>query len=269
MPQITSDKVKKIAVDLGADIVGIASVERFTGAPAGHGPLDLLLEARSVVVMGVRIPDPVVDYGRYHLKMTEMPPEVGARVVSNNFHLLLGHYTMDMILNILAIKLANKLEINWGLTALPTPDTIQTGLGHPPEGAFMGFFSQRHAATRAGLGEFGFSNLVLTERFGPRVRFVSVITGADLEPDPLVSKKICLRNKCGGNEGPRCFRYCTGGAFKLKSDTDVNTIFINPPSCTERALCTRPAGEKPGIGCGFLGTCMSVCPTGKMLGKGS
>ncbi len=107
-------------------------------------------------------------------------------------------------------------------------------------GCFFEFFSQRHAAIRAGLGEFGFNNIVLTPEFGPRVRFVSVITEAELEPDPLITKKICLREKCGGINGPICLRRCTAGAIQLRDNIDHDSIFINTPSKTERNLCLRP-----------------------------
>ncbi len=56
--------------------------------------------------------------------------------------------------------------------------------------------SHRHAATRAGLGEFGYNNLVLTRKFGARQRFNTVVTDAELVPDPLITAPICLRDKC-------------------------------------------------------------------------
>ena len=76
MAKLTSNIVKSLVKDWGADLVGIAPVDRFEGAPAGHGPRDLLPESQSVIVAGVRIPDPLVDYDTYHLKMTDMAPEV-------------------------------------------------------------------------------------------------------------------------------------------------------------------------------------------------
>jgi len=122
------------------------------------------------------------------------------------------------------------------------------------------FFSQRHAATRAGLGEFGFSNIVLTPEFGHRVRLVSIITEAELEPDPLLTKKICLREKCGGKDGPICLRRCVAGAIQLREGKDHDAIFIDTPSRTERSLCIQHVGDTALHQCVFLGTCMRVCP---------
>ena len=50
----------------------------------------------------------------------------------------------------------------------------------------------RHAATRAGLGEFGYKNALLTPQFGPRQRINSVLTDAELAPDPCwASRYAC------------------------------------------------------------------------------
>ena len=220
-----------------------------------------------MIVAGIRIPDPVVEYDEYHLKMTEMPPNTAVDVVKESFYMTMGHYTIDMMLNTLAVRLANKLEINWGLRSLPTPDTVKTGLGHPVMGARMGFFSQRHAATRAGLGEFGFNNIVITPEFGPRVRFVSVITEAELKPDPLVTEKICLREKCGEGNGPKCFQRCGASALQLREGIDHDTIFIDTPSRTEFSLCIIRPGDITMEACVFMGTCLRVCPVGMKVTK--
>jgi len=268
MAEITSSVIKDMAIDFGADIVGIASVDRFEGAPPGHGPLDLMPESKSVIVMGIRIPDTVVEYDTYHLKMEEMPRETAIGSIIDNFYMQMGHYSLDLMLNTMAVKIANKVEINWGLRALPTPNTINTGLGRSGRGPLIGFFSQRHAATRAGLGEFGFSGLVLTPQFGPRVRFVSVITEAGLEPDPLVTEKICFRGTCGGEDGPKCFQRCADGALQLRDGLDRNAIFIDIPSRTEISKCIKFDGSGSGFSCGFVGTCLRECPTGmKVTGK--
>jgi epoxyqueuosine reductase len=269
MSQVTSRIIKNMAKDFGMNLVGIASVDRFGGAPPGHGPLDLVPRAKSVVVAGVRIPDPVVDYDEYHLKMTEMEPELGIRANIENFYLQMGHFTLDMMLNIAATRLANYLEINHGLRSLPAVNAQYTGLGRPVMEAQMGFFSQRHAAVRAGLGEFGLSGLVITPQYGPRVRYVSVITEAELEPDPLLTEKVCMRGKCGGDRGPMCQQRCHKNALKLRPGTDMESIFIDVPVSLDRSSCLGIPGEGPGFGCIFVGTCLRECPVGqKVTGRG-
>jgi epoxyqueuosine reductase QueG len=266
--EITSEIVKKWVKDSGADLVGIASADRFRGAPPGHGPNDFVPEARSVIVAGIRIPDPVVEYDRYHLGFQEAAQDVAVAASVENLYHLMGHYTIDIMLNTLAVRVANRLEVEAGYRSLPTPNTVQTGLGHPVHGLFYQFFSQRHAATRAGLGEFGFSNIVLTPEFGPRVRFVSIITEAELEPDPLLAEKVCLREKCGGREGPICLRRCTAGAIQLREGLDHDGIFIDTPSRTDRSLCVALSGSTAVHHyCVYMGTCMRYCPVRLNLKK--
>lgn len=56
-----------------------------------------------------------------------------------------------------------------------------------PSDGFDAFavFSNRHAAVAAGLGQIGWNALVLTPQVGARLRLVSLITEAELRPDPL------------------------------------------------------------------------------------
>jgi epoxyqueuosine reductase len=65
----------------------------------------------------------------------------------------------------------------------------------------------RIAAFLSGLGEIGYSKLLLTPRFGPRNRVGIVLTEAELEPDPLYSgPPLC--NRCMA-----CVQECPGHAI--------------------------------------------------------
>ena len=267
MEKVTGKKVKSLAKEWGATLVGIAPVARFEGAPPGHGPNDLFPRAKSVIVMGVRIPDPVVDYDEYYLKMPEMEKELGIEATIENFYMLMGHYTEDMMLNILSVKMANYLEMNYGLRSLATPNAAHTGLGHSIMAAPLGFFSQRHAAVRAGLGEFGLSGLVITPQYGPRVRYVSVITEAELEPDPLLTEKICMRGKCGKDNQPACWQRCGNNALSIRDGVDMDKVFIDIPVKLARDKCAGFVNDKATFGCTFVGTCMRMCPMGQKVTK--
>lgn len=267
MAKISSKTVKNLAKEWGATLVGIAPVERFEGAPLGHGPLDLLPKAKSVIVAGIRIPDPVVEYDEYHLKMKEMDTELGIEANTENFYMQMGHYAEDMMLNMISIKMANYLEINCGLRSLATPDAAHTGLGTSIMAPRFGFFSQRHAAVRAGLGEFGLSGLVITPQYGPRVRYVSIITEAELEPDPLLTEKVCLRGKCGGEKGPACQQRCGHKAISLRPGVDIDKVFIDIPVALDRPKCADFVNGKAVFGCTFVGTCMRMCPVGMKVTK--
>ncbi len=52
---LTSDKIKTFAKGVGADLVGIANIERFDKAPPEMHPCTIFPETKSVVVLGARI----------------------------------------------------------------------------------------------------------------------------------------------------------------------------------------------------------------------
>ena len=52
---LDSKKVKQIAKSLGADLVGIASMDRFEGAPPQMDPRFIMPRAKSMVVFAFRI----------------------------------------------------------------------------------------------------------------------------------------------------------------------------------------------------------------------
>ena len=121
----------------------------------------------------------------------------------------------------------------------------------------FGPFSHRHAATRAGLGEFGYNNVVLTREFGPRQRFNSIITDADLVADDLVSEPICLRDSCR-----LCLKACIMECISLRDTEKIEeqepNIFIDTPSRTDPRLCRRRRENKPHSP--IRGDCIRICP---------
>ena len=53
---MTSEKLKLLARQLGADLCGIASMDRFEGAPPEQDPRCIFPEAKSCVVLAFRVP---------------------------------------------------------------------------------------------------------------------------------------------------------------------------------------------------------------------
>ena len=53
---MNSEKVKAIMKSLGADLCGIASLDRFDDAPKGYHPLDVFPICKSVISFGCRFP---------------------------------------------------------------------------------------------------------------------------------------------------------------------------------------------------------------------
>ena len=57
------EEVKAVALELGADLCGIAAAKDFSGAPPGHHPQDLLPNCRAVIVLGRSFPATAMEGG--------------------------------------------------------------------------------------------------------------------------------------------------------------------------------------------------------------
>ena len=175
------------------DKVGIACIDRFNESPEGQHPTDFLPGCKSVIVFCTRLPDGAVEttfrafedlnYGVHGI--------YGAFGYSGapNYMLMFANY-----------RLSRFVEKLTGCTAMPEPCG-------PTHGAKM--MSMRHCAYAAGLGEFGWSSLMLTPEFGPRNRFGAVLTTAELEPDPMYhGPQLCDPARCHV-----CEKLCPTGAI--------------------------------------------------------
>lgn len=246
--------VKEYALAAGASLVGVASADRFVGAPAGHGPRDFVRGAESVVSIGIKLPDAVVDRFDYLADAVEYPPEVRARLLETHIYTKQGYALPNLMLDEIAFRVTQLLESR-GYRTIPFPASYASYTMPDVSSAdalFFGLFSHRHAAVRAGLGEFGLNNLVITPQFGPRVRFASIVTAAPLDADPLVSQPVCLRDEC-----QKCVRACASHAICPRPDRP-DGLFFDPPSRTYVRGCNnRPSGTP-------LGTCLAVCPVGEL-----
>lgn len=179
---------------LEVDLLGVAPVERLQGAPEGGRPTDYLPGARSVVVLAVKMPDAIIEVaGRYDEPGKTLGP-----------YMWYGYPVMNWELSAAASRVAKFLETQ-GFKGLPFPPT---GLNY--KFGTRADFSHRHAAVAAGLGEFGWTGLLLTPRFGPRQRLVSIVTDAPLEPSPLYEgPSLCRPDSCGR----ACLKSCPTGAM--------------------------------------------------------
>jgi len=175
------------------DKVGIAGIERFNESPEGMHPTDFLPGCKSVIVFCTRLPDGAVSitYRTFEDLNYNVHGVYGAfgYVGAPNFNLLFANY-----------KISRFVEKLTGCVAVPEP-------AGPTHGAKM--MSLRHCAYAAGLGEFGWSSLMLTPEFGPRNRFGAVLTTAELPSDPMYSgPRLCDPSRCHV-----CEKLCPTGAI--------------------------------------------------------
>ena len=256
--QVTlSDEVKQFAREKGAHVVGIASVDRFAEAPRGHGPTDLLPDAQSVVVFGQRFYQTVLDCDTFGLNSELVTDKEDVRNMQRYIWGFM-YETINMANQMTAIQVAYLLSER-GYHSLPLPASGVAGGATKEFGSHRyALFSHRHAGVLAGLGELGVNNLLLTPEYGPRLRLNSVITTAELAPDPIIMEEICLREDCmlcveagGCLSGLHDFEMC-GKKMKLARMMGCKV---------NRCRRLNPEADLPNIR-----YCIGICPVGKDRG---
>lgn len=200
---MTSEKIKKKAIELGADLVGVCTANAINEHPPDprwpQTADKIWRECRSVVAIAKRIPWGSLRQDN-ELSRTYPPTLVMAR------------------LDEIALDLSYYIEAQGG-HASPAPQQLtDTAL---KKGAY-GPLSLRHVAVEAGLGTLGLNMMLVTPEFGPRVYLTAVLTDLELECDLPLSKSQCLGPACG-----RCLLNCPGDA--------VEHWYLNKKRCSENA----------------------------------
>jgi len=118
-------------------------------------------------------------------------------------------------------------------------------------------FSHKMAATRSGIGWIGKTDLLITSRFGPRVRLASILmtsniseTGNPINESQYGSCNICVKN-CPAHAA-------TGELWTTEMDRNE---FYDPFKCWE--FCKQISAERIKKDISLCGICISVCPQGK------
>ena len=226
---MTSQDVKAFMLSHGAALCGVASVERFSGAPRGYHPLDVMPTCRSTISFA--LPFPVGT-----LKCVSPAPYTHVR------------NTITPKLDTLALELCLFLEEH-GYAAAPIPTNDRQW--DAATGRWRSIVSQKHAAQAAGLGTIGRHSLLMTPEYGSMVWLGCVLTEAELAPDPLLPD-VCVG--CGlcvsacpvkALDGPELAQQsCRDHAFG--DDPETRSWRISCHAC--RDACPHNLGSKNG-GC--------------------
>ena len=229
-----NDLVKSLkakGADLGDDLFGIADAEEFLcESYQGGRPQDIMEDCRSVVVIGVALLQGSI----------ESLPKGRAEYTNS---LLAATVTLRFI----SFSLSRQLEkAGYKATIIPAEGS-EFGYWYVDKKTLKADVSLRYAAYLAGLGNYGLSHNFITDEYGPRVRFMAIVTNA-----PLVTEKVIVRNllsdKC--KSCLKCVGACPAGAL-----TAEGTIYRE--RCKDYMF-----GELAGLRCGM---CIKVCPHKKVL----
>ena len=182
--------VKRRALELGADLAGIAAADTLNAFPPDprwpQTPERISRYIRSVVVLVQRIPA-----GAFRAK-TNVPVQYMDMLVLRK---------MDKV----AYRLADELE----RLGHPTFVTAAQETDWSYKRASYGRLSTRHLGVEAGLGTLGLEVNILTPEFGPRVYLTGILTELELEPDRRISEQVCIGESCS-----RCLHSCPPNAVQ-------------------------------------------------------
>lgn len=222
---VNSKKVKEILYLLGADLCGIASIDRFKDAPEGYHPLDVLPSCKSVISFGCRFPAGTL-LCNIPVPYTRVRNSITAK--------------MDAI----ALELCIRME-EYQVFCVPIPTNESEW--DKKTGRWRSVISQKHAAQAAGLGTIGRHSLLITPEFGSMVWLGAVLCGQELEPDEVkkpicdncnLCVKACPVNALDGNElmQQACWDYAFG------DDEEKQNWRISCHKC--RDICPYNLGYK-------------------------
>ena len=169
------NKIIELAKASGADIVGFASSERFN---KDNEIFKIMPETKTVIGLAFRVLRGIyrgIEEGSTYYQYTTMAVE--------NME--------ETIMPMAQLKVAMLLEEN-GFTALPQrrhQQIMAEENSTNPEVAYDAIYRNKKAETqidfldtalKCGLGEKGLHNILLTEDFGPMVRYCFVLTDAEI-----------------------------------------------------------------------------------------
>ena len=207
---------------MGAEICGIAPVERFENAPKGFHPCDIYSDCKSVIIFGSRFM-----LGVYQAN-------------TNSPYTLVRNIMVDK-LDRIAYHLSCELEAE-GVVAVPIPSAEPYDFWDSERRHGRGILSLKHAGVLSGLGVMGMNTLLMNKTYGNIIWLGGVLVSAELEPDAEASYEACIPG-C-----TMCLDACPQQA--------LDGITINQKRCRERSISNTEGGGWV-LSCNI---CRKVCP---------
>lgn len=225
--------IKTLGRASGADLIGIADL-----APFKKGwqvvPHNLLMPFTCAVSIAVHLEGDVID--RIDNKPT----------VEYADHYRAVNKALDGI-----TKNISDYVVGKGFRAQPIPASFIAD-----EKDLLGNVSHKAVARMAGIGWQGRSLLIVSPRFGPRIRLATVLTDMPLAPDGP------LKNHCGACT--ECSKACPAAAIRGVSPAgdwyESREEALSFTRCVDQTLQFKTL---PGIDARICGVCVRVCPFGK------
>jgi epoxyqueuosine reductase len=188
-----TDEIKALAIANGAALVGVAAIESIPQCTPPLPVSRVMPEASSVIVFAIPM-----------LRGSIESPSLFAAMISTH-----ATYKEEEILE---LRLGRFLEEHGHRAAMTVPAS-PIEMSSETKG-LLGDISLRHAAVGAGLGVIGKNRLLLTHKWGPRVRLGAVVTDAPLIADQPMKERLC-------DDCDLCVQSCPGQALDTHTLKDA------------------------------------------------
>lgn len=228
------EEIISLAKETCADIIGFAPSSRF---PKDDPIFKLLPDVKTVIGLGFRV-----------LRGTYRGIEEGSTYYQ---YTTMGVENMEETILPMSLVRVSQLIEEYGFTSLPQRrheqiisdendtnpevDYTRTWRGIKAE-TQMDF---ENSAVKCGLGELGLHGSLLTDDFGPFVRYCFILTNAEFEETPLYTPHLC--DKCG-----ECVKGCPGHAISEfgKRDNWRCAVYYNGANGTKNPFMPPYALDK-------------------------
>jgi ferredoxin len=236
---VDKEAIRRYAKEAGADLCGFGDLARFEGVPDEMDPRHVFPDAKSMICLAFRMPRgvqrgieegtqfyqyPSLAYGGINESYApSVLYDVGKFIEDQGYEAMLYRNTG-------ARGSVSDMDGTPGNTLSPEEQIVyqQTGsrTAHHRTVQYTQAVSEgqtapdlqfhfRLAAVACGLGEIGWSKMLLTPQYGPMQRFAFIFTDAPIEPDPMYDgKPICLRCMA-------CVRECPGQCLSKQESVKV------------------------------------------------
>lgn len=190
------------------------------------------------ITMGIALPKEIVD------RLPDREKQYNAAYSYKTF----AYDVINQRLDLVASALVSHLQAK-GHRALPIPAS-----GTIDHEKICGAFSHKLGARLCGFGWIGKSCLLITPENGPRVRWVSILTDAPLQP----TGQEVMESRCGGCTA--CTDICPVNAIKGRGfiDGEPREVRFDVQKCEGYFKSLTSAGKLH-----VCGMCLYACPYGR------
>jgi epoxyqueuosine reductase len=231
--------LKEFAMRVGADDIGIGSLDRFDGVPQEMDPRYYFPEAKSIIGLIFRIPRgfirgteegtnfyqyPSLGYGGINEVIAPtVIYEIGKYIEEQGYEAAPfrntgGRGSVSDMTGKHGKELSPELHVTIHSETSPIERSLNTRPVQENKPCPDVFIHFRLAAYICGLGEIGYSKMFLSRKFGPLNRQAFILTDAEIEPDEIYNgPELC--KKCMA-----CVYACPGNCISRDEQISIKVM---------------------------------------------